>query len=201
MHFLGRQPCDTSWLNWGNHSAEGFSLYFSVDPWAWWEQQRYNTLEGVISCSGRGQLGTVPDSRPTPHVSVHLNQTADPEQPQSLTRWQRRWSVVESLPRVAIYLTNTAHTPKGTILQQPWSVPAGCQSREGGTMLIDFSFFSGVKIRSFILWLWMLGLDLLIYPALVHESEVSCRKGTMWYLETVKFYTFGVHSAASQIAF
>lgn len=34
VHFLDRQPCDTSWLNWGCHFAEGYSLYFSVDPWA-----------------------------------------------------------------------------------------------------------------------------------------------------------------------
>lgn len=131
-----------------HHFAEGFSLYFSVDPWAWWEQRRYNTLEGVISRSGRGMLGTAPDSRPTPHVSIHLSQTADPEQPESLTRCQRRWSVVASLPHVAIYLINTAHSPKATILQQPWFVPASCQSREGGTTPTDFSFFSRLKIRS-----------------------------------------------------
>lgn len=39
-HFLGRQPCDTFWLNPGPHFAVCFSLYFSADPWAWCEQCR-----------------------------------------------------------------------------------------------------------------------------------------------------------------
>ncbi len=180
LHFLGRQPWHTLRLNWGNHLGDSFSLYFSADPWVWWEQWRCNTLEGVISRSGRGQLGMLPDSRPTPHVSIHLRQTADPKQPESLTRWQRRWSVVESLPHVTIYLTNTAHTPKATILRQPWLLPASCQSGEGGMPPTDFSFFfSGVKneeihalfvnVPSF--------LDLLLYSVIVQEVF---RKGTMY---------------------
>lgn len=162
---FGEQPCDTSWLNWGDGSAEGFSLYVSVDPWVWWKQQWCNTLEGVISCSSQRQLGTVPDSSPTPHVSLHLNPTADPEHPESLTRWQRRWGVEESLPHVTIYLTNTAHTPKATILQQPWSVPASCLRREGGTMLIDFSFFSEVKLA-------------------VSSFVLECLVSTFWYIQS-----------------
>lgn len=70
----GKQPSDASWLNWGNHLAEGFCLYFLLDPWARWESGRYNALEGVISRSGRGLLGTFPDSRPAPCVSTSARQ-------------------------------------------------------------------------------------------------------------------------------
>lgn len=39
-------------------------------------EKTQKTLEGVRRCRVCGQLGTAPDRRPTPHFSVHLNQTA-----------------------------------------------------------------------------------------------------------------------------
>ena len=157
---------------------------------------RYNTLEAAIIRSGRG----APDSRPTPHVSVHLSQTVDPEQPESLTWWQRRWSVVESLPHVAIYLTNTAHTPRATVLRQPWFAAASCQRGEGGTTPTDFSFFSGVKFKSFILCLRVLGLDLLLYWAVVRDSEVSCgkKKRNNVGFEKQRYFSLYLRSALSR---
>lgn len=160
---------------------------------------RYNTLEAAIIRSGRG----APDSRPTPHVSVHLSQTVDPEQPESLTWWQRRWSVVESLPHVAIYLTNTAHTPWATVLQQPWFVAASCQRGEGGTTPTDFSFFSGVKFKSFILcecldWTFCYTEQLCVTQKLVAGK----RKETMRDLKNsdILVCTLEVHSVGRQIA-
>lgn len=55
---------------------------------------------------------------PPPHVSIHIRQTADSEQLQSLTAGQRRRDVVGSRSHVTIYLTNTAHEPPAMILQR-----------------------------------------------------------------------------------
>lgn len=127
-----------------------------------------------------------PTAFPTPRVSIHLSQT---EQPESLTRWQRRWSVVESHPRVAIYLTNTAHTPKATILQQPWFAPAQL-SKQRWWDHADRPLFllKGENQERRFHPLWMLGLDLLLYPAVVYGSEVTSKTGTLWYMKHLYSY-------------
>lgn len=43
-----------------------------MDPRAWREKWRYNTLEGVINCSSWGLLGTHLDRHPSPVGSIHL---------------------------------------------------------------------------------------------------------------------------------
>lgn len=49
-------------------------------------EKTQKTPEGVRRYRVCGQVGTVADRHPAPHLSVHLHQTADQEQPESLTQ-------------------------------------------------------------------------------------------------------------------
>lgn len=87
-----------------------------------------------------------------------------------------------AFPRVAIYLANTAHAPKATILHQARFVTARLSKqrwwnqadrarfilRSGNQKLIE-------KISPFCVW--VLSVDLLLYSAVVSHSDVSTRKG------------------------
>lgn len=182
VHILGRWPCKRFLVEPKQAFCWRFFFVRLGSLGAWWKQRRYTALEGVISHNGRGLLGTVPDSCPAARVSIHLSQTADPGQPQSLTRWQRRWSVAECRPRVAIYLANTAHTPKATILQQAWFCYSSVVKAEmmepcRQTSLYSLEWKSDANREDFFLCVWVLSVDLLWYSAVVSDSDVSTKKG------------------------
>lgn len=182
VRFLGRRPCEKLPLSRSNHFAEGSSLYFSVDLGARWERRRYTALEGVIIHNGRGLLGSGPDSCPTAHVCVHLSQTADPEHPQSLTRWQRRWSVVESLSTCRhLSRKHSTHAQSYNITPSSGcyssAVKAELMEPSRQTSLYSPEWKSEANREDFSLCVWVLSVDLLLYSAVVSHSDVSTRKG------------------------
>lgn len=91
-------------------------------------------------------------------------------------------SVAECRPRVAIYLTNTAHTPKATILQQAWFCYSSVVKAEmmepcRQTSLYSLEWKSDANREDFFLCVWVLSVDLLWYSAVVSDSDVSTKKG------------------------